>query len=349
MPYHGPPELTLTRALTEWTFDPWALILILVLGGGYLACMRRVRRTGQDWSVARPIWFLGLGLGPLVLATMSWVGVYQSVLFYARATQTVLLVLVVPLFLAMGRPIGLVIAALPRLGARLDAAIKSPVAKVLTFPAFTTFALVLVPFVMYFTPWYTASFHSTLVRVLTYLALMTAGFMFYWTLLRVDPVPKQYSYAVSMWITAAQVVGDAVLGIACIADNGIIGAVWYHAVARPWGPTLQVDQVIGGGVLWVLGDLVGLPFLAAQFIHLMREDETEAVRIDAELDAQESARAEGLAAAAVSAGLAERGPGTAGSADHAESLADRPWWEADSRFSDRFKSADSPSSAQDRN
>jgi hypothetical protein len=152
-----------------------------------------------------------------------------------------------------------------------------------------------------------------------------------------------------MWITAAQVVGDAVLGIACIADNGIIGAVWYHAVARPWGPTLQVDQVIGGGVLWVLGDLVGLPFLAAQFIHLMREDETEAVRIDAELDAQESARAEGLAAAAVSAGLAERGPGTAGSADHAESLADRPWWEADSRFSDRFKSADSPSSAQDRN
>jgi cytochrome c oxidase assembly factor CtaG len=344
MPYHGPPELTLTRALTEWTFDPWALILILVLGGGYLACMRRVRRTGQDWSVARPIWFLGLGLGPLVLATMSWIGVYQSVLFYARAAQTVLLVLVVPLFLAMGRPITLVIATLPRLGARIEATIKSPVAKVLTFPAVTTSALVLVPFVMYFSPWYAASFHSTLVRLLTYLALMTVGFMFYWTLLRADPVPKQYSYAVSMWITAAQVVGDAVLGIAVIADTGIIGATWYHLVARPWGPTLQVDQVIGGGVLWVLGDLVGLPFLAAQFIHLMREDETEAVRIDAELDAQEAAHeaaheaAEAQPAVSVSVAAsasAIAGGATAGSGT-AESGTQRPWWEADSRFSDRF-------------
>jgi cytochrome c oxidase assembly factor CtaG len=328
MPYHGPPELTLTRALTEWTFDPWVLLLIVVLGGGYLAGMRRVRRAGQDWSVARPIWFLGLGIGPLVLATMSWVGVYQSVLFYARATQTVLLVLVVPLFLAMGRPISLAIAVLPRLGPRIEAAIKSPAAKVLTFPAITAFVLVLTPFLMYFSPWYLASFHSTAVRVLTYLALMAAGFLFYWTLLRVDPVPKQYSYAVSMWITAAQVVGDAVLGIAVIADTGILGAAWYHAVARPWGPTLQVDQVIGGGVLWVLGDLVGLPFLAAQFIHLMREDESEATRIDAELDAEEAAQAESVT---VSAGqLASGSTGTA------ESGTQRPWWEADSRFSDRF-------------
>ena len=34
-------------------------------------------------------------------------------------------------------------------------------------------------------------------------------------------------------------------------------------------------------MLWILGDLVGLPFLAAQLIQLMREDESDAVRIDA--------------------------------------------------------------------
>jgi cytochrome c oxidase assembly factor CtaG len=314
MPYHGPPELTLARALTEWTLDPWALAIVLVLGGGYLYGMRRVRRAGQSWPVSRPIWFLGLGLGPLVLATMSWVGVYQSTLFYARAAQTVLLVLVVPLFLAMGRPISLVIAALsikrPRAGQRIEAAIESHVAKVLFFPAFTTFTLVVVPFVMYFSPWYTASFHSTAVRVLTYLVLMAAGFAFFWTLLRVDPVPKRYSYAVSMWITGAEVIGDAILGLAIIADNGLVGATWYNALARPWGPTLRTDQVIGGGVLWVLGDLVGLPFLAAQLIQLMREDESDAVRIDAELDARD-----------------------------AELAPDRPWWESDDRFTDRFKPA----------
>ena len=310
--YHGPPELTVARAFTEWTLDPWMLALVLILGGGYIAAMRRQ----PGWPVARRIWFLGLGLGFLIVATMSWVGVYQSVLFYARAVQTVLLVLVVPLFLALGRPISLGIAAFPRPGARLEATIRSRPARILTFPAITTFALVGVPFVMYFTSWYTAVFHSTAVRELTFLALMAPGFAFFWTLLRVDPVPKQYSYAVSMWITSAEVIGDAFLGLAIIASQNLIGGAWYHAVARPWGPTLQADQIIGGGALWILGDLVGLPFLAAQLIQLIREDESDAARIDAELDARQ-------AAAAVT---------TEGEQD-----VEKPWWEDDPRFTGRFK------------
>ena len=350
MPYHGPPALTFADAFTHWTLDPWVLALVLALGGGYLAAMRRVRRGsvsdqgGGDnskndnsktnnskspsdnskrdadnskknrWPMARPIWFLGLGLGPLVLATMSWTGVYQSVLFYARAAQTVLLLLFVPLFLALGRPITLVIAAFPGPGQKIEAAIRSRAARILTFPAITTFALVIVPFVMYFSPWYTAAFHSTAVRELTYLALMTPGFVFFWTLLRVDPVPKAYSYAVSMWITGAEVIGDAVLGLAIIAGNGLIGAAWYHAVARPWGPTPRTDQVLGGGVLWIIGDLVGLPFLAAQFIQYMREDASEAAEIDARLDAAESGT------------QPETEPG-----DKTDGL----WWKTDPRFSNR--------------
>ena len=272
--YHGPPELTVGRAFTEWTLDPWMLALVLVLGGGYLAALRRQ----PDWPMARRIWFLGLGLGFLVVATMSWVGVYQPVLFWVRAVQTVLLVLVVPLFLALGRPISLAIAV----------------------------------------------FHSTTVRELTFLALMIPGFAFFWTLLRVDPVPKEYSYAVSMWITGAEVIGDAFLGIAVIASQNLIGADWYHALARPWGPSLQTDQVLGGGVLWILGDLVGLPFLAAQLIQLMREDESDAARIDAELDAREAREASEAALAAPADGAPDEN-GT------------KPWWEDDPRFTSRFK------------
>jgi cytochrome c oxidase assembly factor CtaG len=316
--YQGPPELTVARAFTEWTLDPWMLALVLILAGGYLAGVRRQR----DWPVARRIWFLGLGLGFLVIATMSWVGVYQPVLFWVRAVQTVLLVLVVPLFLALGRPVSLAIAVFPRPGARLAAAIRSRPARILTFPAITTFALVGVPFVMYFTSWYTAAFHSTAVRELTYLALMAAGFAFFWTLLRVDPVPKEYSYAVSMWITGAEVIGDAFLGLAIIAYQSLIGAAYYHALARPWGPSLQTDQVLGGGALWILGDLVGLPFLAAQLIQMMREDESDAAKIDADLDARDAELAELKAAEGKPVGDQEEA---------------RPWWEDDPRFTSRFK------------
>jgi hypothetical protein len=66
--YQGPPELTVARAFTEWTLDPWMLALVLILGGGYVAAVRRQ----PGWPVARRIWFLGLGLGFLIVATMSW-------------------------------------------------------------------------------------------------------------------------------------------------------------------------------------------------------------------------------------------------------------------------------------
>jgi cytochrome c oxidase assembly factor CtaG len=169
-------------------------------------------------------------------------------------------------------------------------------------------------------------FHSAAIRELTYLALLAAGFAFFWTLLRVDPVPKEYSYAVSMWITGAAVIGDAFFGLAVIADQNLLGAAWYHALARPWGPSLQADQVIGGGALWILGDLVGLPFLAAQLIQLMREDESDAARIDADLDARDA-----LQAAAATTAAASSAPEPAG--DQAE----KPWWEDDPRFTSRFK------------
>jgi cytochrome c oxidase assembly factor CtaG len=312
----GPPPLTLTGAFTQWVADPPVIAVVVVLLAVYLAGVRRVRRRGQAWATGRVVAFSGLGIGFGVIATMSWVGVYQGYLFYARATQTVLLVLVAPLFLAMGRPITLATASFPGAAGRIEAVIGSRVAKALTFPGITALALVGVPMVMYFTSWYTAVFHSGTIRELTYLALMAPGFVFFWTLLRVDPVPKAYSYGISMWITAAEVVGDAFFGIAIIADTNLIGRDWYGALSEPWRSGLATKQVIGGGVIWILGDLVGLPFLAAQLIQLMREDRDEAVAIDAELDARDAARAAQPAA---------------------EPEPDRPWWEDDPRFTGRFK------------
>ena len=62
--------------------------------------------------------------------------------------------------------------------------------------------------------------------------------------------------------------------------------------------------------MWVLGDLVGLPFLAAQIFHLMREDESDATRIDAELDAREA---------------------------QPEASQQALWWQDGPLFTDRFK------------
>jgi cytochrome c oxidase assembly factor CtaG len=315
--YQGPPELTVARAFTSWTLDLPVLAAVLLAAALYLAGLRRMRRTGGGWAPG-PAAAFGGGLAVIVIATMSFLGVYQGVLFYARAVQTVLLLLATPLLLALGRPVSLVTAAAPRLGRRVEALVRSRPARVLTFPAITALAVAGVGFLLYFTPWYEAGLRSDPVRELTYLALLAPGWVFFWTLLRVDPVPRAYPYLVTMWVTATEVVGDAILGLAIMADQNLIAGSYYRALGRPWGPSLRADQVIGGGALWLIGDLIGLPFLAAMLIQMMREDEREARAIDAELDA------------------AEAGPGTAGSA-HGTTGTAPPWWESDPRFADRFR------------
>jgi cytochrome c oxidase assembly factor CtaG len=377
--YHGPPPLTVARGFTQWTLDPWMLALVLLLGAAYLAGVYRGRGRGSRpgaagrWPVTRVVNF-GLGLAIVVIATMGSFGAYAGVLFFMRSFQTILLLMLAPLFLALGRPMTLFIEVFPRAGQRLEGAVRSRVARWLTFPAITTLALVAVPFVMYFTGWYTAVFHSVTVRELTFLALMLPGYVFFWTLLRVDPVPKIYSYGVSLWITAFEVVGDAFLGLAVLADTNLIGAGYYHALARPWGLSLHTDQIVGGGTLWIFGDLVGLPFLVAQLIQFIREDEAEAAVVDAELDAREAARDAARAARKAAAIAAEgRRPAKAAAANPAATSAsadpsapsitdatpdsaqkknpdappapddperddpERPWWETDPRFQERFR------------
>jgi cytochrome c oxidase assembly factor CtaG len=355
--YHGPPPLTVARGFTQWTLDLPMLALVLLLGAAYLAGVYRVRagagRPGRDapaWPWTRVVNF-GVGLAMVVIATMGSFGAYSGVLFFMRAFQTILLLMLAPLFLVLGRPLTLFTAVFPRAGARLERAVRSRAARVLTFPAITTLALIAVPFALYFTGWYTATFHSLAVRELTFLALMAPGYVFFWTLLRVDAVPKVYSYGVSLWITAFEVVGDAFLGLAVIADTGLLGSAYYHALARPWGLSLRTDQIVGGGTLWIFGDLVGLPFLVAQLIQFIREDEAEAAEIDAELDAREAARDQARAARKTAAIAAEgRRPGkTPASVTPETSVTpaapedadpddpDRPWWESDPRFQDRFR------------
>jgi hypothetical protein len=146
-----------------------------------------------------------------------------------------------------------------------------------------------------------------------------------------------------MWIAAAEVVGDAFFGIAVIADQTIIGAAHYHAVGYPFGPSLATSQVIGGGIIWILGDFVGLPFLAAQLVQMMRADKREAEQIDAELDARDTAREAARAAAAVAEPAGSRAGAAADEGDEGDESgadgADRPWWESDPQLTDRFRQA----------
>ena len=114
---------------------------------------------------------------------------YWPVLFYVRAFQTVVLLLAVPLFIMLGRPLSLAIAASRAAWPAHRGGRDRPGRAGADVPAITALVLVLTPFVLYFSPWFAAGFHSRR-QGADHLVLVLPGMVFFWTLLRVDPVPR---------------------------------------------------------------------------------------------------------------------------------------------------------------
>ncbi|MGW7586546.1 cytochrome c oxidase assembly protein [Kitasatospora sp. NPDC054768] len=343
--YSGPPPWRWSDLATSWTAEPLVLVLSVLLGVWYLAAVRRVNRAvgeravgdraaagagdgrpvaghrGGRWQPTRTAAFLG-GLLLWVWCTCSGLGVYDRILFTDRAVQVVLLLMVVPLLLALGAPVSLLVEAAPAARReRVLRALRSRPSKVLMFPAVSTALLMAPPWLLYFTPWYEWSVSSGIGNVVLHLALVLLGLAYFWPRLQLDPVGHEYPHLVGLFITFAEVIFDAGLGIVLIYGGHLVAEHYYLALGRPWGPSPAQDQTWGGNAFWVLGDLVGLPFLAALVRRMVVQGREETEAVDAELDARYAA----AAARARAAGGPEE-----------EETGMRPWWLDDPNLKHRY-------------
>ncbi|GAA1954495.1 cytochrome c oxidase assembly protein [Catenulispora subtropica] len=328
-----PAPLTGSEVATAWHWNAVVIAILLAVAGLYAAGTVRVRRSGEAWPVNRTVAFW-LGLALFGWTTMSFLGVYQQVLFWPRAVQIITLLMVVPLFLALGAPVRLAVEGGPRwLAVAIRRALASRIAALVTFPAVVSLVFLATPFTVYFSPLYEDTLRSRGAAWVLSFALTGLGFFYYWTRLRLDPVPKEYPHLVSVWITFAEAIADGALGLTLMLGHNLVAGDWYTALNRGWGPTPKQDQVWGGGALWLIGDLAGVPFIGALWRRMFTEDRERAAEVDAELDAAELDAWATPAPASIShtsaAGAAEAAPDE-------ESLRSRPWWETDPVLGRRY-------------
>lgn len=299
--------LTWRAAFHTWHLDLPAAVLVAALAGGYAWCYRRGRIANQPVGPANAASF-GVGLALWALATMGTIGAYAYVLFWMRALQVLLLLYVVPMFLAEGKPLSVVCDAGGR--ERIDRLLGTRFARVIAHPATTSVAMLGTPWLLYLTPWYTASLQTDWVGAPTRILLTAIGFGYFYARLQADPVPRRLSQLISLLITIGEALGDGLLGLV-IWQGSLIGAAYYAGLHRDGGPDQRLDQTIGAGVLWILGDLIGLAFALLLMRALTRDERAQAVRVDAELDRAEAAGVGGAAPSAL-------------------------WWENDPQLRDRF-------------
>ncbi|GAA3743646.1 cytochrome c oxidase assembly protein [Streptomyces tremellae] len=310
------PELTLGRGFTSWALDPAALVAVVLLGGLYAYGVVRRVRAGGRWSVLRTASFAVLGLGMIVVATMSSLAVYDRVLFWPAAVQNILLDLLAPLGLALGDPLGLA----PPDG-RLHRAMTSRPVRLLTFPLVSSVFVLVSELTIYFTPYFPTALHNDVVRQLMHAQLLLTGCLFVLPMLTgQELLPRWCTHPVRAALVFFDGLFDSIPGIVVMTSGTLIAGHWYRAHLRTWGPTLQFDQMLGGGLMLTLAELVALPFLIAVFFQWWHAERARTAELDARLDAELTP----AAAPAPAAGV----PGVPAPAA-AEPERVRPWWETD--------------------
>lgn len=320
--YSGPPRLQNAAYVTQWTFNPVVIGVVVVATSLYLIGVWRRRSAGDEWRGAATAFFMS-GLGVLAFVSVSFLGTYERVLFWPRAVQNTLLIMVVPMLLALGKPLTLLLAnCSERNRERIYKVLHSRQAQFFSFPAVVSIIFMSTPFLVYLTPWFEAAMRGDFQNEVLRFALVVVGYYYYWMRLRVDPVPHEYPHLVSLWITFAEAVTDGALGIIIMWGSYYVAGAYYTELGRPFLQSMHDDQLIGGGAIWVIGDMAGLPFIGALWRRMFREDSQEAAAVDTLLDALEVVQHAEAAETPEMEALPE---------GHL-----RPWWENDPRFAGRF-------------
>lgn len=302
--YFGPPAPSWGGVLTSWTIDPVAVLIVLAAGSSYLVGARRVRRAGHRWPAGRGALFCA-GLGTLLVATCGWVGVYSPVLLWAFAVHVLLLLLVTPVLLTLGRPVTLLRTAGLTAARRLPRRLRP-----LTNPMIGPILVPLAISVVFFSAVLPLSLQHSSVYHLVDVGLLVTG------MLVAVPLAADGADLPTLAVAAAMLVGfmellvDAVPGIVLRLRTHLLAPGYFLSLGRPWGPTPMQDQRIAGAIVWSVAELLDVPFLALLAVQLVRADRRQAQRIDHELDTRHAEQAP--------AGPAGRQPDLL-----------RPWWETE--------------------
>ena len=292
-----PPPISVARLAGWWTLDPVPLVLSVLAGWCYLAGLRRLAARGRRWRTARTV-SIAAGLVAVLVATQSGLARYDTTLFSVHAVQHLLLSMVAPLLLVLGAPMTLAIQAAHRPTQRwLIGVFQHPVVRFLTHPltAWLLFGTSMLG--LYLTGLYELSLRNGVVHSWVHLHLLVVGCLFAEAVIGLDPgwgrtrAGRRLAYPVRLLLVVLLVPFHAVLGLALLSAGEPVAADWYLGLGRTWGASPLADQRTGAGLMWGLGDLIGVVLVGVVAYQWMRADEREARRLDAADDARRAAGA----------------------------------------------------------
>jgi cytochrome c oxidase assembly factor CtaG len=261
--------MTVSVLLSHWDFQPTVVAGCLLLGAGYLAW---VKFNPQTKSL-----FFFTGIGVLTVSLISPLdGLGDTYLFSAHMVQHLLLLLISPPLMIVGLPE----AATRRI---LERPVIGRIERKLSQPALALLAVVGVVWIWHFPPFYNFALANESVHAFQHLTFLASATIFWWPVFTPLEEKRMPAPTVLLYIFLASL-ADAILGIVLtFVPAGLYPAYLnpedpWHILAilrNTWGITPQVDQQLGGLVMWVPGSLIYLTILLGCLLRWYNSPETE--------------------------------------------------------------------------
>jgi putative membrane protein len=256
---------------SAWITEPFAAVALGAFALAYGLGLERVwRRAGAGHGIRRSTArYFGLGFLLLALVLLSPLHALGETLFSAHMTQHVLLMTIAAPLLVLGRPLLVMLWALPRRARRLvGRGLRSRVGagtwRVLSQPVVAWSIHALALWTWHIGVLYDASVRLRWVHAAQHATFFLAAMLFWWVL--VFRLRGRAGAGIGVLYLFTTAVHASILGALLTFSS----APWYAAYATStvsWGLTPLEDLQLGGLIMWIPG---GLPYLLALLIVMSR-------------------------------------------------------------------------------
>lgn len=311
---------TVGSLLTAWTPQPVAIAVAVLAVAAYA---RGVARTPR-WPGGRVVLF-GLGVALWVWSTCGFLELYGHALFWVWCVQAMVVMLAVPTLVMAGQPLELA----RRRGARLGRLPDSGIGRLFTHAVVGPLLVPVVTSLLVFGPlagWVVA---APPVEWVVQVVVFVVGAAIALPLVTSSSRATSLAVGLSLAVGVFELLLDAVPGIVLRLQTHVATTFFDLRPALATGVAALTpihDQQRAGGIVWVVAELVDLPFLVLLFRQWLRADAREAQTVDTVLEAEAIARR-----ARDGGGDPDDSP----AAGLGETTA--PWWESDPRLRDRYR------------
>jgi putative membrane protein len=275
-PGHG--ELT-GPFWSAWPVEPVLLVSLTAIACLYWLGWSRLSRVagGIAVSTSRAAAFI-TGLAAMAVALLSPVAVYSERLFFMHMIQHLLLLLITPPLLLLGKPLVPMLWGLPsswrrRVGQMLGPGhVLARLGDTLTMPLVAASAFVITIAVWHIPVFYDAAQGRTLTHDLEHLMFFGTALLYWWPVIHPAGGRRRLSYGLAVPYLLPPFLESMVIGVLLtFADRPLYRT--YAEMEMPWGFSVVSDQQLGGLIMWIPGGMLFLIPLIGLLTAVLRNEE----------------------------------------------------------------------------